>query len=123
MRSRHLGKLTTNSYTCRSKPSSSTLTGGASPFCVTVLMATAAQGLNMPRRGWGWDVGGINSPSGKDLPFPYTLMSPNRIQGVLLAYSSCAHIHFNSKLKRQCKERSDFCVRFCSFLRTVPFTN
>ena len=37
-------KLTTNSYTCRSK-SSCLLTGGASPFCV--LRAVVAQGLNI----------------------------------------------------------------------------
>ena len=42
-------KLTTNSYTCRSK-SSCPLTGGASPFCV--LKAVVAQGLNILGGGW-----------------------------------------------------------------------
>ena len=53
MHSRNFGKLTTNSYTCRSKPSSLPLTGGLLLFVSRCLMATATQGLNSPGRGWG----------------------------------------------------------------------
>lgn len=41
----------------------------------------------------------MNSPSGKNLSFSYAPLSQNHIEGMLLAYSSCACIHISLKLK------------------------
>lgn len=117
MRSRNLGKLTTNSSTCRSKPSSLPLTGGASPFCLAVLMA---QGLNTP------GMGGDKLPIWQKFTFllyPFPPKSYTRCGSSLFFLCICS---FQLKIKKTRKERSYFYVCFCMFLlgsRTVPFTN